>query len=106
MAIQFSFIKSVLTHLKQSLSESDGTGSYSRIMGAIIAFATIAWVTYIVVITHTLPNMTDCGVFIASGSSAYAINKAQGMVEAFRGNPNGPQKEVPAPEGATDTKGV
>jgi hypothetical protein len=42
--------------------------------------------------------MTDAGVFIASGSSAYAVNKAQGIVQAFKG------KETPAPEGSD--KGV
>jgi hypothetical protein len=103
---KFQFVRNVLTHLKQSLSEDDGTGSYARIMGAIIAFSTIVWVTWIVGATHTLPNLTDCGIFIASGSSAYAVNKAQGIVSAFKGNPNGPQKEVPAPEGSTENKGA
>jgi len=98
--VKFAFVKGILNHIKESLSESDGTGSYSRMMGAIIVAATIIWVTYIVITTHALPNMTDCGIFITSGSSAYAVNKAQGIVQAFKGNPNGPQTEAPAPEGA------
>lgn len=103
--MKFGILKSILSHFKQSLSEPDGTGSYSRMMGAIIASATISWITYIVIVTHALPNMTDAGVFIASGSSAYAVNKAQGIVQAFRGNPNGPQTESPAPVSVVD-KGV
>jgi len=97
--LKFAFVKQVLNHIKESLSEADGTGSYSRMMGAIIATATIAWITYIVIVTHTLPNMTDAGVFIASGSSAYAVNKAQSIVSAFKG------KDSSASEGA-DNKGV
>lgn len=93
MKFPVTFFKDVLTHCKQALSEADGTGSYSRMMGAFIAFATIGWITFIVITTHAMPNMTDCAVFIASGSSAYAVNKASGIAHALKGSSEGADKK-------------
>lgn len=75
---------------REGLSEN-GAGSYSRILGALVATFTFFWVTYVVLKTGSLPDLTGPSIFIASGCSAYGINQAKSVASAIKGNPNGPQ---------------
>lgn len=97
--MNWNFVKSISKTLHQSMSEN-GEGSFSRITGAAVVLATLGWVTYIVIKTSALPNLTDASIFLASGSSAYAVNQAKHVAAAIKGNANGPQTEDPAPVGA------
>lgn len=85
---------------REGLSEG-GTGSYSRILGALVATFTFFWVTYVVIKSGSLPDLTGPSIFIASGCSAYGINQAKNVASAIKGNPNGPQTDA---EGTPPTR--
>jgi hypothetical protein len=61
--------------LKKALSEQDGTPSLSRYTAFIVTFATIVWVTYVVIHTGGLPDLTSASLFIAGGHGGYVANK-------------------------------
>lgn len=82
--MNWNFIKVASKTLHESMTE-DGVGSFSRIIGAAVVVFTLGWVTYIVVKTSTLPNLTDASIFLASGSSAYAVNQAKHVAAAIKG---------------------
>lgn len=64
--------------IKSVLSESDGTGSWSRVSCAIQLVAVIVWVSYLVVKTHVLPDLGSATIFC---TAAYLGNKASGMLK-------------------------
>ena len=64
MAEFFKFLRSVF-------SESDGTGSWSRIASCVALIAVVGWVTYIIVSTKAIPSLDGPISFIAA---PYAIN--------------------------------
>lgn len=64
-----------LDFLKKALSEQDGTPSLSRYTAFLVTFATIVWVTYIVLHTGGLPDLTSAALFIAGGHGGYVANK-------------------------------
>jgi hypothetical protein len=61
--------------VKASLSEQDGLPSMSRLTAFLITLAVIGWVSYIVVHTGELPDLTSAGLFIAAGHGGYVANK-------------------------------
>lgn len=80
--------------LREILSESDGTGSYSRTVGFMIVISTLAWTTYLVLHNHAFPDMTGPTLFIGGGQTAYASNQIKNVAAAMKtGNAPG----TPAP---------
>lgn len=78
--------------IKSALSESDGQGSYTRFSGMLIILAAIAWVTYLVFKTHSMPDMSGVTVFVSGGAGGqYAINKGEDIVNAIRGRSTDPK---------------
>ena len=61
-----------LAFLKSVFSESDGTGSFARILSAVLAVGSIIWITHIVLHTHVIPPLSDITLFIGA---PYATNK-------------------------------
>lgn len=68
-------VSKLSTFVKQSLSEQDGLPSMSRLTAFTITVAVIAWVTYVVIHTGALPDLTSAGVFLAGGHGGYIANK-------------------------------
>ena len=64
-----------LEFLKKALSEQDGTPSLSRYTAFILTAATIIWVTYVVIHTGALPDLTSASLFVAGGHGGYVANK-------------------------------
>jgi len=58
--------------MKSVFSEPDGTGSFARVLSAVLAIAGIVWVSHVVIRTHVIPPLSDLAVFVAS---PYATNK-------------------------------
>lgn len=67
--------------MKSALSEQDGLASTSRIIGMLTTFATLSWVTYLVIHTGTLPDLKSAAVFLAAGIGGYAANKVSDMIK-------------------------
>ncbi len=76
-----------LGFLKQALSEPNGNPSSSRFTAFLITFATIAWISFVVVHTGTLPDLTSASMFIAAGSGGYMTNKVSAIFT--KGDANG-----------------
>jgi hypothetical protein len=57
---------------KSVFSEADGNGSWSRMQSAIALVAVLSWVTFIVIKTKALPDLTSATIFI---SSSYVANR-------------------------------
>lgn len=76
-------MRSILPPLKEVLSEN-GVGSYSRYTGFAIVMATIGWVSYLVIRTHALPDLSGPALFIASGQSSYGLNQMKHVAAAAR----------------------
>lgn len=64
--------------IKQALSENDGTVSLARILSSICTFASICWVTHVVVHTHALPDAITFSGTTAFSVAHYAANKLTG----------------------------
>ena len=66
---------------KEALSESNGTGSFSRASAAAIVLSVLGWVWYIVLTTHAIPDLAGPTLFITGGSGAtYGANKLASVV--------------------------
>jgi hypothetical protein len=57
---------------KSVFSEANGNGSWSRVQSAIALVAVLSWVTYLVVTTKALPDLTSATIFV---SSSYVANR-------------------------------
>lgn len=57
---------------KSVFSEADGTGSWSRVQSAIALVAVLSWVTYLVIKTKALPDLTSATIFV---SGSYVANR-------------------------------
>jgi hypothetical protein len=71
-------LQKLLAFIKSTFSEPDGTGSASRVLGGAEVASTIVWVSYLVIRTHVLPDLTSASLFVGSGFSGYAANKVAG----------------------------
>lgn len=69
---------------KSVFCETDGTGSYSRVSGALMVLAVIGWGTYIVVHSGTMPSLGEATGLTSAG---YVANKLAGLFK----------KDTPAP---------
>ncbi len=65
----------ILGFLKSTFSESDGTGSASRVLAGSTILATLGWVTYLVLLNHALPDLGGAAMFVTAGGSLYGVNK-------------------------------
>jgi len=87
-ASQMGFWRSVF-------SESDGTGSWSRIAGCFSLAAVLAWATRVVLFTHAIPDLTNPALFI---SAPYGFNLAHRVATAaVTKAPVQDQAQVPQP---------
>jgi len=73
-----------MSFLREVFSE-DGQGSYSRSASGTIVLAVLAWVTYIVIKTHAIPDLTGPAWFLVTGTGIhYGTNKAPDIMGAFQ----------------------
>lgn len=77
-------IKQILAFFREVFSE-DGQGSFSRVIQGVIVLATCSWVTYVVIRTRAIPDLSGASLFIGTGAAHYGINKMASIVEAFKG---------------------
>ena len=83
--------KAFFATVKQTFSEQDGQTSFGRVSAAAIIASTIFWVTYIVMVTHGLPDLAGPTLFMTTGSTAtYGANKASEMIKAIKGTNDDP----------------
>ena len=59
----------------------DGTPSTCRVVMALFAVAAVAWVSYMVLRTHNIPDLWHIAAFV---SSPYAVNKASATISDFK----------------------
>ena len=69
------FISKITEFVHKALSEQDGLPSMSRLTAFTVTIAVIAWVTYVVIHTGALPDLTSAGIFLAGGHGGYVANK-------------------------------
>jgi hypothetical protein len=83
--MSFEILKSGLSFLKSVLSE-DGQGSYSRTASLIIVISTVAWITFLVVKNHAMPDMAGPASFLTTGVGIhYGTNKASDIIASWKG---------------------
>jgi uncharacterized membrane protein len=68
----------LIAFAKSTMSEPDGTGSASRVLAAVAIAANIIWVSYLVITTHALPDLTGSAMYLGASFSGYAANKITG----------------------------
>jgi hypothetical protein len=71
----------IVAFLKSTFSEADGSASASRVLAGSTVLATIGWITYLVVRTHVLPDLSGAAMFITAGGSLYGVNKLSGAIK-------------------------
>jgi hypothetical protein len=65
-----------LQPLRSIIYEANGTGSFARTAGMVIILFALGWVTYVVVKTGAIPDLTNVVVFIMSTAGGfYGINR-------------------------------
>jgi hypothetical protein len=65
----------VLGFIKSTFSEADGSGSASRVLSGMVVLSTIVWVSYLVIKTTALPDLTSAAIYVGAGFSGYGVNK-------------------------------
>lgn len=74
----FAFIKSVFSDA--------GVGSSSRVLSGSVVFATLGWISYVVLKTKTIPDLGGPSMFMATGVGVcYGTNRASDIISAFKG---------------------
>jgi hypothetical protein len=68
----------ILSFLKSTFSEADGTGSATRVLAGGGVLSTIVWVSFIVFTQHHLPDLGGAAMFVSASFSGYGINKVAG----------------------------
>lgn len=76
-----SKLSRLLHFLKTAISEQDGLGSASRITALLTTIAVIGWITYVVIHTGLLPDLTSASYFLAAGHGGYAANKVSSLLK-------------------------
>ena len=79
-------MRSLFSFLKSVLSESDGTGSWTRLGSCLIVLSTLGWITHVVWKTHAIPDLGGATAFMTTGSGVmYGTNKLSSVVSAITG---------------------
>ena len=65
----------LLAKLSSAFSEANGKASSTRILGGTVVLSTILWVSYLVMTTKALPDLTSAALFVGAGFSGYGANK-------------------------------
>jgi hypothetical protein len=79
-------MKELFKFFRSVLSESDGTGSWSRCGSLLIVLFTLGWVTHVVCKTHAIPDLGGATGFMTVGTGAlYGTNKLSSIVSAVTG---------------------
>ncbi len=73
-------IQTLISFLREVFSE-DGQGSFSRVIQGFIVVMTCSWVTYVVLRTRAIPDLTTPAVFIGAGGLNYMAGKAAAAVK-------------------------
>lgn len=76
-----------LSFLGKALAEQDGTPSTSRLTAFLVTIAAIGWITFVVIHTGALPDLTSASIFIAGGHGGYAANKLSEVLGAKNASP-------------------
>ena len=73
-------LKGITAFLKGAISESTGEPSFGRLSAAGIIVGTLFWVTFVVLKTHAIPDLSGPSLFLSSGTGAtYGANKLAGV---------------------------
>ncbi len=80
-------IQKLVAFLREVFSE-EGRGSFSRVIQGFIVVTTCSWVTYVVLRTRAIPDLSGCALFIGTGAIHYGVGKVAGIVSAFKGTPD------------------
>lgn len=67
--------------LKTALSEQDGLASTSRITAFLTTIATLSWITFVVIHSGSLPDLTSASYFLAAGHGGYVANKVSDLIK-------------------------
>lgn len=67
----------LLSFLKSTFSEPDGTGSASRVLAGASVTSVLSWVTYVVIKNGALPDLSGAALFLSASFSGYAVNQAR-----------------------------
>ena len=59
----------------------DGTGSASRVTMFMFALAAVAWITYVLIKTHSVPDLLNIAAFVLS---PYGVNRVSGILENLK----------------------
>lgn len=82
MAFAFPKFKNIIGFAKETLSEANGHGSFGRVSAGAIVVFTLFWITFLVIKTHTMPDLAGPTLFLSSGSaSTYGANKVADAIK-------------------------
>jgi len=70
----------IFAYLKSTFSESDGTGSASRLLAGGGVLSAIVWVSYVVFRTKALPDLSGVSLWLGTSFSGYGMNKLSGAI--------------------------
>jgi hypothetical protein len=62
-------LKAILSHLKDAFSDR-GKGSFGRMAAAVVIASTLFWVSYVVFLTHAIPDLAGPTLFLTGGVGA------------------------------------
>jgi hypothetical protein len=74
------FIKAAMSEPATALRE--GSASFSRVAAGVIIGFVLMWVTYLVLKTHAMPDLSGPTLFMTGGASAtYGTNRVMAVID-------------------------
>lgn len=65
--MDLQWVQKLIDFGRHMLSE-DGAPSFGRVGGATIILTTLFWVTYVVLVTHGIPDLSGPSLFLSTGT--------------------------------------
>lgn len=74
-----------MSFVARLFSEDDGKPSFSRIISAVTIGFALGWITFIVSINGSIPDLAGLSLFVGAVTAAtYGVNKAADAVAGIR----------------------
>jgi hypothetical protein len=79
------------------VDDDDKTVNPAHIIAFLFTFASIGWITYLVIKNGAMPDLSGLAILIGGGSGAInLVHKAGDLVDRFRSNGHGNPVSKPA----------
>jgi hypothetical protein len=71
------------------VNDAEKSVSPAHVITIALTVAVIGWVSYLVVATHLMPDLSGCAYLLGGAAGVNVAHKAEDIIAKFKGQPNG-----------------